>query len=124
MKQPMNLQTLFSPRLLQPCPHCSQTIDVRTLRKVENTRAKRWYESSTPFRTACPECGGFVKLNIENSPWFAVFLFLLFADIASSILWPQFGIFMRSVSGRLFGILIVVLIVWLAIKRSKLVRDL
>ena len=119
----MDIQTLFAPALLQPCPCCGQTVGVRALRKVENTRAKRWYESSTPFRTACPECGGFVKFNIENSPWLAATLFLLFAGIASSILWSQVGIFMRSASGRLFGILIAVLLVWLAIKQSRLVRD-
>lgn len=120
----MHFQKIFSPTLLQPCPCCGQVIDVSALRKVENARASRWYESSTPFRTACPKCAGFVKFNIENSPWFAVALLLLFAGIASSILWPQVGIFMQSVSGRLVGILIVVLLVWLAIKQSKLVRDL
>lgn len=120
----MDIQTIFAPKYLQQCPCCGQTIDMRTLLKVNNTKAARWYESSTSYRTACPECRGLVKLNLENSPWLVVILFLLFAGIASSILWPNVSIFMRSFPGRIVGILVAVLLVWLTFKQSKLVRDL
>jgi hypothetical protein len=119
----MSIHTVFMSAFVKQCPHCNNSINTRALRKVPREETLRWYQFTPDPHSACPLCGGYVTSTINNSPWlFAPFL-LLIGMLFLGLHWPAIAIFAKWLLGRLAMLALVCLMVWVAMKKSKLVCE-
>jgi hypothetical protein len=119
----MSIHTVFMSAFVKQCPHCKKTIDTRSLRRVPRVETLRWYQFTPTPHSACPLCGGYVTSTINNSPWlFAPFL-LLISSLFLELQWPAFAVFAKGLLGRLAWLAIVCPMLWVAMKKSKLVCE-
>lgn len=91
--------------------------------KAVREEVSRWYWFSPAPHMTCPKCGGFVRSTLENSPWLAILLVFLVVGGVSSFMWPDVRYFANSTLGRFGGVLVVVLLTWVAVKNSRLVHE-
>jgi len=119
----MRIHTVFMSAFVKQCPHCNNSINARSLRKVPRTVSLRWYHFTPAPHSACPLCGGYVSSTINNSPWlFAPFL-LLIAVFFLGLHWPAIAVFTKGLLGRLAMLALVCPMLWVAMKKSKLVCE-
>jgi hypothetical protein len=119
----MNIHTVFMSAFVKQCPHCNNAINTRSLRKVPRVETLRWYQFTPAPHSACPLCGGYVTLTINNSLWlFAPFL-LLIGLLFLGFYWPAVAVFAKGLLGRLAILALVCPMLWVAIKKSKLICE-
>ena len=63
----MNTMSHIHSLFFKKCPYCGKSINIRKLRKIPYSAPLRWYQFTPAPKTACPECGGFVKFTAEDS---------------------------------------------------------
>jgi hypothetical protein len=119
----ISIHTVFMSAFIKQCPHCNNLINTRYLRKVPRVETLRWYQFTPTPHSACPLCGGYVTSTINNSPWlFAPFL-LLIVVLFLALHFPAIAEFTKGLLGRLAMLAIVCPMLWVAMKKSKLVCE-
>jgi predicted RNA-binding Zn-ribbon protein involved in translation (DUF1610 family) len=107
---------------LKPCPYCGKSIDIRRLRKIPRSAPLRWYQFTPAARTACPECGGFVKSTAADSPTLALTFLALLIVLLASIFVPEVRGWVAILPGGLyFFALPALLAAGFTLKHSELV---
>jgi hypothetical protein len=119
----MSIHTVFMSAFVKQRPHCNNSINTRSLRKMPRVETLHWYQFTPVPHIACPLCGGYVTSTINNSPWlFAPFLLLL-GMLFLGLHWPAIAVFAKGLLGRLVILALVCPMLWVAMEKSKLVCE-
>jgi hypothetical protein len=119
----MNIRTVFMSAFDKQCPHCCNSINVCELPKIPRDVTLRWYQFTPAPHSACPLCGGYVTSTIGNSPWLIAAFLPLISLMFLGFKWPAITRFTKEPLGGLFMLALVCPIIWLAMKKSKLICE-